>query len=115
MRRAAHGEAGPCPSRPRRQKPATSANGDRSPGRSPYRERQSGGKLRRLCRPWLISRQGGAISRTRRDPLQRLPKCGTQQVSRELAAELSVELREVLEPLLKEIESLNERIKEYDV
>src|SRR5712664_4757858 len=46
---------------------------------------------------------------------ERLPKCGTQQVSRELAAELSVELREVLEPLLKEIESLNERIKEYDV
>src|SRR5437763_2869371 len=45
---------------------------------------------------------------------QRLPKCGTQQVSRELAAELSVELREVIEPLLKEIESLNERIKEYD-
>src|SRR5437762_4003104 len=46
---------------------------------------------------------------------QRLHKCGTQQVSRELAAELSVELREVIEPLLKEIESLNERIKEYDV
>src|SRR5258708_4687057 len=46
---------------------------------------------------------------------QRLPKCGTEQVSRQLAAELSAELREVLEPLLKEIESLNERIKEYDV
>jgi len=45
---------------------------------------------------------------------QRLPKCGTQQVSRELAAGLHAELREVLEPLLKEIESLNERIKEYD-
>src|SRR5271170_1651464 len=45
---------------------------------------------------------------------QRLPKCGTEQVSRELAAELSAELREVLEPLLNEIESLNERIKEYD-
>jgi transposase len=45
---------------------------------------------------------------------QRLPKCGTQQVSRELAAGLSTELREVLEPLLKEIESLNERIQEYD-
>src|SRR5712664_4042504 len=45
---------------------------------------------------------------------ERLPKCGTQQVSRELAAELSTELREVIEPLLKEIESLNERIKEYD-
>jgi transposase len=46
---------------------------------------------------------------------ERLPKCGTGQVSRELASELTAELREVLEPLLKEIESLNERIKEYDV
>src|SRR2546426_6814041 len=46
---------------------------------------------------------------------QRLPKCGTQQVSRELGAALSVELREVLGPLLKEIESLNGRIKEDDV
>ena len=35
---------------------------------------------------------------------------GTQQVSRELAAGLSAELRDVLEPLLQEIESLNERI-----
>jgi transposase len=41
---------------------------------------------------------------------ERLHKCGTPQVSRELAAELSVELREVLEPLLAEIELLNERI-----
>jgi hypothetical protein len=39
-----------------------------------------------------------------------LPKCGTEQVSRELASKLSAELREVLEPLLNEIESLNERI-----
>src|ERR1700674_1155587 len=45
---------------------------------------------------------------------QRLPKCGTYQVSRELAAALSTELRDVLEPLLKEIESLNGHIKEYD-
>jgi transposase len=45
---------------------------------------------------------------------ERLPKCGTEQVSRELAAKLSAELREVLEPLPKDIESLNERIKEYD-
>jgi hypothetical protein len=45
---------------------------------------------------------------------ERQPKCGTQQVSRELAAALSTELRDVLEPLLREIESLNERIKEYD-
>jgi transposase len=45
---------------------------------------------------------------------ERLPKCGTQQVSRELAAALSTELRDVVEPLLTEIESLNERVKEYD-
>jgi transposase len=46
---------------------------------------------------------------------ERLRKCGTQQVSRELGAGLPAELREVLEPLLKEIESLNERIQEYEV
>jgi transposase len=46
---------------------------------------------------------------------QRLPKCGTQQVSRELATQLSAELGEILEPLLREIESLNERIQEYEV
>src|SRR5712671_7071711 len=45
---------------------------------------------------------------------QRLPKCGTYQLSRELAAALSTELRDVLEPLLKEIESLNQCVKEYD-
>src|SRR5246127_447377 len=45
---------------------------------------------------------------------QRLPKCGTYQVSEKLAEGLSAELREVLVPLFKEIESLNERIKEYD-
>jgi len=45
---------------------------------------------------------------------ERLPKCGTKQVSRETAAGLSVELKKALEPLLEEVESLNERIKEYD-
>ncbi len=45
---------------------------------------------------------------------ERLPKCGTQQVSEKLAEGVSAELRELLEPLLKEIESLNEPIKEYD-
>ena len=45
---------------------------------------------------------------------QRLPKCGTYQVSEKLAEGLSAELREVLVPLLKEIESLNEHIQEYD-
>src|SRR6202008_3931864 len=45
---------------------------------------------------------------------QRLPKCGTYQVSEKLAEGLSAELREILVPLFKEIESLNERVKEYD-
>src|SRR5262252_3650999 len=45
---------------------------------------------------------------------ERLPRCGTQQISREFGTGLSTELREVLEPLFREIESLNERIKEYD-
>jgi transposase len=45
---------------------------------------------------------------------QRLAKCGTQQVNRGLAAGLPTELREALEPLLQEVESLNGRILEYD-
>lgn len=45
---------------------------------------------------------------------ERLRKCGTQQVSQGLAAGLSAELREALEPLLAEVASLNQRIAEYD-
>ena len=45
---------------------------------------------------------------------ERLRRCGTQQVGRDLAMGLSAELRAALEPLLLEIESLNEHIKEYD-
>jgi transposase len=45
---------------------------------------------------------------------ERLRKCGTQQVSREITSGLSTGLREALEPLLREVESLNERIQEYD-
>jgi len=45
---------------------------------------------------------------------ERLRRCGTQQVSREITSGLSTGLREALEPLLREVESLNERIKEYD-
>src|SRR5215471_12834851 len=45
---------------------------------------------------------------------ERLPKRGAQQINREFGTGLSTELREVLEPLFREIESLNERIKEYD-
>jgi transposase len=45
---------------------------------------------------------------------ERLRKCGTEQLSREIIRGLSPELREALGPLLQEVESLNERIKEYD-
>jgi transposase len=44
----------------------------------------------------------------------RPPKCGSEQMNREIANGLSQELREALDPLLAEIESLNERIAEYD-
>jgi len=45
---------------------------------------------------------------------ERLRKCGTGQMNREIAKGLSQELRDVLGPLFGEIESLNERIAEYD-
>ena len=45
---------------------------------------------------------------------ERLPKCGTYQVNEKLAEAVSAELRDVLVPLLREVESLSERIKEYD-
>jgi transposase len=45
---------------------------------------------------------------------ERLPKCGTYQVNEKLAEGVNAELRDVLSPLLREVESLSERIKEYD-
>jgi transposase len=45
---------------------------------------------------------------------ERLKKCGTEQMNRESAKGLSQELRDALDPLLREIESLNERIAEYN-
>jgi transposase len=45
---------------------------------------------------------------------EQLRKCGTQQVSKDLAAGVSAELRAALEPLLAEVASLNQRIAEYD-
>jgi len=45
---------------------------------------------------------------------ERLRKCGTGQVGRALAGGLSAALRDALDPLLQGIESLNERIAEYD-
>ena len=44
----------------------------------------------------------------------RLPQCGSEQMNREIAKGLSQELREALDPLLAEVESLNERIADYD-
>ena len=44
----------------------------------------------------------------------RLPKCGTEQMNGEISKDLQPELREALNPLLAEIESLNQRIAEYD-
>jgi transposase len=45
---------------------------------------------------------------------ERLRKCGTFQDRREVTGGLSTALREALQPLLCEVESLNERIQEYD-
>ena len=45
---------------------------------------------------------------------ERLRKCGTEQMNRDSAQGLSPQLREALDPLLGEIESLNQRIAEYD-
>jgi transposase len=45
---------------------------------------------------------------------ERLRKSGTEQFRRESATGLSAGLRGALEPLLQEVESLNERIREYD-
>ena len=43
-----------------------------------------------------------------------LRKCDTRQFRREATGGLSTKLREAMEPLLREIESLNDRIQEYD-
>jgi transposase len=45
---------------------------------------------------------------------QRLRECGTEQMNREIAKGLRQELRDALDPLLAEIESLNQRIAESD-
>ena len=45
---------------------------------------------------------------------ERLKKCGTEQIDRESSLGLSPELRQALDSLLREIESLNERISEYN-
>ena len=69
------------------------------------------------ARAGLVSARTALVNATRelvKSYGERLRKCGTQQVSRETTSGLSAGLREALEPLLREVESLNERIKEYD-
>lgn len=45
---------------------------------------------------------------------ERLRKCGTEQVGLNLATELDPEIRTVVGPLLEEVETLNQRIAEYN-
>ena len=45
---------------------------------------------------------------------ERLPKCDTDQMDVERMAELPVELREVLKPLIEQVESMTEKIRECD-
>ena len=46
---------------------------------------------------------------------ERLPKCDADQMGGLKAASLPPKLRQVLEPLLKEVESLTEKTKDSDV
>jgi len=45
---------------------------------------------------------------------ERLPSCGTYQMGRDQAESLSPAIRAALDPLLAEVETLTERIREYD-
>ena len=45
---------------------------------------------------------------------ERLPKCDADQMGVLRAVSLAPKLRQVLEPLLKEVESLTENIKDSD-
>jgi transposase len=45
---------------------------------------------------------------------ERLRKCDADQVGEDLGAELSAEVRQWMEPLLKSVESLSQQIDEYD-
>jgi transposase len=69
------------------------------------------------ARAGLVSARTALVNATRglvKSYGERLRKCDTQQVRREATSGLSTGLREALEPLLREVESLNERIQEYD-
>ena len=87
---------------------------------SPVRHRSAQAQLHLTeirARAGLVSARSALVNAVRglvKSFGERLRKCGTQQVGREIASGLSTGLRETLDPLLREIESLNEGIKEYD-
>jgi transposase len=69
------------------------------------------------ARAGLVSARTALVNATRglvKSYGERLRKCGTQQFRQEITSGLSTGLREALEPLVREVESLNERIKEYE-
>ena len=87
---------------------------------SPVRHRSAQAQLHLTeirARAGLVSARTALINAARglvKSYGERLRKCGSFQVSREIGSGLSTELREALQPLLREVESLNERIQEYD-
>jgi transposase len=87
---------------------------------SPVRHRSAKAQMHLTvirARAVLVSARTALVNATRgltKSNGQRLPQCGTEQINREMAKGLSQELRDALHPLLREIESLNERIAEYD-
>src|SRR6516162_8889957 len=87
---------------------------------SPVRHRSAQAQLHLTeirARAGLVSARTALINAARglvKSYGERLQKCGAFQVSREIGSGLSAGLREALQPLLQEVESLNEHIKEYD-
>ena len=87
---------------------------------SPVRHRSAKAQMHLTvirARAVLVSVHTALVNATRgltKSNGQRLPQCGTEQIHREIAQGLSQELRDALDPLRREIESLNARIAEYD-
>jgi len=87
---------------------------------SPVRHRSAQAQIHLTvirARAALVSTRTALVNATRgltKSYGERLQKCGTEQMNRESAKGLSQELRDVLGPLLAEIESLTVRIAVYD-
>ena len=87
---------------------------------SPVRHRSAQAQLHLTeirARAGLVSARTALVNAARglvKSYGERLRKCGTQQFDRETTSALNAGLRQALDPLVQEIESLNERIQEYD-